>query len=119
MNGIIQKLAESGIDFSADNVEAVYIFDSGRNNDIYSNAVSEISKVITICGEQGFDYRYWGIGVFELNKTSRTSTRLSFEEYHNVSNRRITDMNINENGVMSAVFNNSSYARVCAVYLKS
>lgn len=121
MNGIVNKLAKSGIDLSSDNITNIIPFRSNDSYSPYQKYNLDISKMIIVSGfSNNYDYYYWGLAIFEVNKISRTFTRLSFEESHNIDSIYITEMTINTDSDSIIVTRSDGYKQDgCAIFLKS
>ena len=61
-----------------------------------------------------------GLAIFEVNKISKTFTRLSFEESHNIDSISITEITIDTDSDTIRVTRSDGYQQGgCAIYLKS
>lgn len=120
MNGLIQHLATSGLDLSKDNIAGIQIFYSSNDVTAYQTLAPQQCKLVLIGGSFQSDYQfdYWGIGIFDIDVASKTSKRLSFEEYHS-GILYIVDININNNGFMRIIDQKGNYDYACAIWLKS
>ena len=115
MNGIVNKLAEVGIDLSFDNIVSLGIFNSRNDVNVYNVCILDKSKLILVGG----DFDGWGMGVFEVDKVNRTTTKTSFEERHSNENTlRIKRIDV-EDGIMRVVGSDYNYKLACAIFLKS
>ena len=116
MNGIVNKLAENnGINLSADNIANIIAFNSRDETPAYQQYSPDISKMIVMSG-----YSYWGLAIFEVNKISKTFTRLSFEESHNIDSISITEITIDTDSDTIRVTRSDGYNQGgCIIYLKS
>lgn len=110
MNGIVNKLAEVGIDISFDNIASLGIFNSRNDVNVYDVCILDKSKLILVGG----DFGGWGMGVFEVDKVNRTTTKTSFEERHS----KIQRIDV-EDGIMRVVGSDYNYKMACAIFLKS
>lgn len=110
MNGIVNKLAEVGIDISFDNIASLGIFNSYNDVNVYDVCTLDKSKLILVGG----DFGGWGMGVFEVDKVNRTTTKTSFEK----RNSRINRIDV-EDGIMRVVGSDYNYKLACAIFLKS
>lgn len=121
MNGIIQKLAEKAdIDLSVDNIYEIQIFNSRNDISVYNNTFTGTAKLVLISGYTSTAYFYWGMGVFEVDKTYHTTTRTFFGEYHaEPKQETVTDIYVTNSDNMKAVNNRNDYMLACAIFLKS
>ena len=121
MNGIVNKLAEVGIDLSADNIANIIAFDYNDETPVYQQHSPDTSKMIVMSGySNNYDYYYWGLAIFEVNKISKTFTRLSFEESHNIDSISITEITIDTDSDTIRVTRSDGYNQGgCAIFLKS
>lgn len=120
MNGLIQHLAISGLDLSEDNIVGIQVFYSYNDVTAYQTLAPQQCKLVLMSG--GFQSIYqlnlWGIGIFDIDVTSKTSKRLSFEEYHNGTSY-IADIKIDGNGFLRVINGSGNYEYACAIWLKS
>lgn len=122
MNGIVNKLVENnGINLSADNIANIIAFNNRDETPAYQQHSPDISKMIVMSGySNNYDYYYWGLAIFEVNKISKTFTRLSFEESHNIDSISITEITIDTDSDTIRVTRSDGYSQGgCAIYLKS
>lgn len=120
MNGLIQHLAISGIDLSEDNIAGIQTFYSNNDVTAYQTLAPQQCKLVLMDGsfQSNYQLNLWGIGIFDIDVASKTSKRLSFEEYHSGSSY-IADIKIEDNGFMRIIGSSGNYEYACAIWLKS
>ncbi len=119
MNGIVNKLVEIGIDLSADNIYEITIFYSRNSVSVYENCILDKSKLVLIAGFSTSVYYYWGMGIFDVDKVNRTTTKISFEEYHKEPVQETVRSIDVQNDNMKVINSRGDYMYACAIYLKS
>ncbi len=119
MNGIVNKLTEIGIDLSADNIYEIHIFNSRYSKSVYNTCILDKSKLVLVAGYDSSAYYYWGMGIFDVDKVNRATTKISFEEYHKEPVQETVRSIDIQGDDMKAINSRGDYMLACAIFLKS